>query len=140
MKFYGHKLRDFGTNKIKLRQKVDNVKSLIDEERFALYDILRKRTKGGVLDEVRRLRDKSVEYTRGKIAELFGMETYDDNKQLEDQLSKGITTTRTESDGSITYVPMKLKDNLVTWFKDLENLRKRVMQRLPEGVDKMRTS
>jgi hypothetical protein len=40
MTFYGHKLRDFGVNIIKLWQKVDNVKSLIDEERFALYDIL----------------------------------------------------------------------------------------------------
>ena len=44
--FYGHKLRDFGNNKIKWWQKIDNVKSLIEEERFALYDLLRKRTKG----------------------------------------------------------------------------------------------
>ena len=44
-----------------------------------------------MLDEVRRLHDKNVEHhTRGNISELFGMETYDDNKQLEDQLSKGI--------------------------------------------------
>lgn len=89
-KFYGHKLRDFSSKKIKQWQTVENVTSLIEESRFALYDILRKRTKGGVLDEVRRLRDKNVEHTRGKIAELFGMETYDDNKQLEEQLSKGI--------------------------------------------------
>ena len=31
---------------------------------------------------------------------------------------------------------MKLKDNLVTWFKDLEKLRERIMQRLPDGIDK----
>ena len=93
---------------------------------------MRKRTKGGVLDEVRRLHDKSVEYTstRGNIAELFGMETYDDNKQLEEQLAKGIATTRTDSAGVVTYVPMSLKDNLVTWFKDLEKLRTTIMQRL----------
>ena len=115
-KFYGHKLREFGNNKIKVWQKVENVKSLIAEERFALYDILRKRTKGGVLDEVRRLHDKSIEYARGKIAELFGMETHDNNKQLEEQLAKGIATTHTDSAGLITYVPMCLKDNLVTWF------------------------
>ena len=131
-KFYGHKLREFGVNKIKVWQKVDNVKILIEEEIFALYDILQKRTKGGVLDEVRRLHDKSVEYTRGKIAELFGMETYDDNKQLEDQLAKGIATTRTDSAGVITHVPMNLKDNLVTWFKDLEKLRSTIIQVLPE--------
>ena len=64
------------------------------------------------------------------------METYDDNKQLEDQLSKGIVKTKTDSDGNITYIPMKLKDNLVTWFKDLEKLRERIMQRLPDGIDK----
>ena len=81
MKFHGHMLRDFGSKKIKQWQKVENVKSLIEESRFALYNILRNRTKGGVLDEVRRLRDENVEHTRrGKIAELFGMETYDDNK------------------------------------------------------------
>ena len=34
--FYGHKLRDFGNNKIKLRQNIDNVKMWIEEERFAL--------------------------------------------------------------------------------------------------------
>ena len=102
MKFHGHKLRDFGSKKIKQWQKVENVKSLIEESRFALYNILRNRTKGGVLDEVRRLRDKNVEHTRGKIAELFGMETYDDNKQLEEQLFKGIVNTQTDSDGNIT--------------------------------------
>ena len=32
MKFYGHKLRDFGVNKIKLWQKVNNVKHLIETE------------------------------------------------------------------------------------------------------------
>ena len=135
-KFYGHKLRDFSSKKVKQWQKVDNVKSLIEESRFDLYNMLRNRTKGGVLDEVRRLRDKNVEHTRGKIAELFGMETYDDNKQLEEQLSKGIVNTQTDSDGNITYIPMKLKDNLVTWFKDLEKLRDRIMQRLPDGMDK----
>ena len=57
MKFYGHRLRDFSSKKIKQWQTVENVTSLIEESRFALYDILRKRTKGGVLDEVRRLRD-----------------------------------------------------------------------------------
>ena len=97
-------------------QKVNNRKGLNEEQQFAfLYDIFRKWTTGGVLDEVRRLRDKNVEHTRGKIAELLGMETYDDNKQLEDQLSKGIVNTQTDSDGNITNigVPMKLKDNLV---------------------------
>ena len=96
-------------------QKVNNGKGLSEEQQFAFYDIFRKRTKGGVLDEVRRFRDKNVEHTRGKIAELFGMEAYDDNKQLEDQLSKGIVNTQTDSDGNITNigVPMKLKDNLV---------------------------
>ena len=70
MKFYGHRLRDFSSKKIKQWQTVENVTSLIEESRFALYDILRKQTKGGVLDEVRRLRDKNVEHTRGKTAEL----------------------------------------------------------------------
>jgi hypothetical protein len=51
------------------------------------------------------------------------METYDDNKQLEDQFSKGIATTRTDNAGVITLIPMNLKDNLATWFKDLEKLR-----------------
>ena len=37
---------------------------------------------------------------------------------------------------NITYIPMKQKDNLVTWFKDLEKLRERIMQRLPDGIDK----
>ena len=60
------------------------------------------------------------------------METYDDNKQLEDQLSKGIATTRTDYAGVITLIPMNLKDNLVTWFKDLEKLRSTIMQRLPK--------
>ena len=73
MKFHGHKLRDFGSKKIKQWQKVENVKSLIEESRFALYNILRNRTKGGVLNEVRRLRDENVEHTKGKIAELFGI-------------------------------------------------------------------
>ena len=41
MKFYGHKLRDFGVNKIKLWQKVNNVKHLIEKERFALYDFMK---------------------------------------------------------------------------------------------------
>ena len=62
--------------------------------------------------------ETNVEHTRGKIAELFGMETYDDNKQLEEQLSKGIVNTQTDSDGNITNIPMKLTDNLVTWFKE----------------------
>ena len=92
---------------------------------------MRKRTKGGVLDEVRRLHDKSIEYARGKIAVLFGMETYDKNKQLEAQLAKGIATTHTDSAGLNTYVPMSLKDNLVTWFKDLEKLRKTNIPGLP---------
>ena len=119
MKFHGHMLRDFGSKKTKQWQKVENVKSLIEESRFALYNILRNRTKGGVLDEVRRLRDENVEHTKGKIAELFGMETYDDNRQLEEQLSKGIVNTQTDSDGNITHIPMKQKDNLVTIRTDL---------------------
>ena len=64
------------------------------------------------------------------------METYDANKQLEEQLSKVIVNTQTDSDGNITYILMKLKDNLATWFKDLEKLRDRIMQRLPDGIDK----
>ena len=101
MEFYGHKLKDFGSKKSQQWQKVNNGKGLNEEQQFALYDIFRKRTKGGVLDEVRRLRDKNVKHTRGKIAELLGMETYDDNKQLEDQLSLGIVNTQTDSDGNI---------------------------------------
>ena len=104
MKFHGHMLREFGSKKIKQWQKVENVKSLIEESRFALYNILRNRTKGGVLDEVRRLRDENVEHARGKIAELFGMETDDDYKQLEEQLSKGIVNNQTDSDGNITNI------------------------------------
>ena len=59
-------------------------KSLIEESRFALQNILRNRTRGKIsfvrfrkmLDEVKRLRDKNVdEPTKGKVAELFGMET-----------------------------------------------------------------
>ena len=49
---------------------------------------------------------------------------------------KASQNTQTESDGNITYIPMKQKDNLVTWFKDLEKLRERIMQRLPDGIDK----
>ena len=51
-------------------------------------------------------------------------------------MSKGIATTRTDNAGVITRIPMNLKDNLVTWFKDLEKLRSTIMQRLPEGVNK----
>ena len=61
---------------------------------------MNERSNGGVIENIRRLRDESVQHARGKIEELFGMGTYDDTKQMEIQLSKGSTTTRTDGAGN----------------------------------------
>ena len=70
------------------------------------------------------------------------METYDDNKQLEEQLSKGIVNTQTDSDGNITNigVPMKVKDNLVAWLKDIEKLKKQSCKDHQKEYIKLNTS
>ena len=45
--------------------------------------MLNERTNSGVIENIRRLRDESVQHARGKIEGLFGIETYDDTRQLE---------------------------------------------------------
>ena len=57
---------------------------MIGKERFALN----KRSNGGVIENIRRLRDESVQHARGKFEELFGMGTYDDTQQLENSWTK----------------------------------------------------
>ena len=68
---------------------------------------------------------------RPRIAELFGKQTFDDAdaEDLLKQLKNGIVATRIGSDGSIQYIPMKNRDNVVTWFKGLEKLRTEVLKR-----------
>jgi len=72
-----------------------------------------------------------VERVRPRIAELFGKQTFDDAdaEDLLKQLKNGIVATRTGADGSIQYIPMKNRDNVVTWFKGLEKLRTQVLNR-----------
>ena len=54
-----------------------------------------------------------------------------DTKQLENQLAKGITKLELV----VLQTSINLKNNLVTWFKDLEKLRSTIMQRLPEVIN-----
>ena len=70
-----------------------------------------------------------MERVRPRIAELFGKQTFDDAEDLLKQLKNGIVATRIGSDGSIQYIPMKNRDNVVTWFKGLEKLRTEVLKR-----------
>ena len=70
-----------------------------------------------------------MERVRPRIAELFGKQTFDDAEDLLKQLKNGIVATRTGADGSVQYIPMKNRDNVVTWFKGLEKLRTEVLKR-----------
>ena len=128
--FYQHKLRDFTTDsRAKAFKKLESVAAMIEEERFNLYFLLKSWTTGTVREEVIQLGSKDVEQVRPRIAELFGKQTFDDAEDLLKQLKNGIVATRIGSDGSIQYIPMKNRDNVVTWFKGLEKLRTEVLKR-----------
>ena len=57
---------------------------MVGKERFALNE----RSNSGVIENIRRLRDESVQHARGQIEVLFGMGTYDDTQQLENSWTK----------------------------------------------------
>jgi len=130
-KFYQHKLRDFTSeNRANNFKKLDNMVALVKEARFELYFKLKTWTAGTVRDEIVRLGKTEVEFARGKMAELFGKQTYDDTAQLVEQLKKGIVKVKTNTDGSVTNFAMSEKDNVVTYFTELEKLRTKILQRM----------
>lgn len=67
------------------------------------------------------------------MAELFGKQTYDDTAQLVEQLKKGIVKVKMNADGSVTNFAMSERDNVVTYFTELEKLRTKILQRMDKA-------
>ena len=133
-RYYQYKLRDFTTEaRANNFKKLDNMVALVKEARFELYFKLKNWTAGTVRDEIVRLGKVEVEFARGKMAELFGKQTYDDTAQLVEQLKKGIVKVKTNTDGSVTNFAMSEKDNVVTYFTELEKLRTKILQRMDKA-------
>ena len=133
-RYYQFKLRDFTSESRATNfKKLDNMVAVVKEARFDLYYKLKNWTAGTVRDEIIRLGKTQVEFARGKMAELFGKQTYDDTAQLIDQLKKGIVKVKTNSDGSVTHFAMAERDNVVTYFTELEKLRSKILQRMDKA-------
>ena len=131
-RFYMHKLRDLTTDtRANNYKKLDNMEALVREERFALYFLLKQWTCGTVREEIQRLSKVHIEHARQKIAELFGKQTYDDTNLLLEQLQKGCTRVQSKAgSSSVTHLKMTEKENVITYFTDLEKLRVRLLNRI----------
>ena len=129
--YFGFLTRKMAREQLARFQLPASMKALFHEQRVTLFSILRQWTTGKVRSEVSKLKSQGVELARKQVSQLYAQEGYDDQQRLMRRLEKGAVYVTRDASGMEQSRPMGERDDVVEFFRKLEELRDEIRKRMP---------
>ena len=129
--YFGFQTRRMTKDQLARFQLPASMKTLFHEQRVTLFSILRQWTTGKVRSEVSKLKSHGVESARKQVSQLYAQEGYDDQQRLMRRLEQGAVYVTRDASGIEQSKPMGERDDVVEFFRKLEELRDEIRKRMP---------